>query len=134
MMKHFSRFDNLQNRHVLIFDDIGHFGPFIGEFLKLSGGTFRDLTLSELTFASTIPDEALKSISEFSKNLNIAMGKATGNTFFSFDRIDGGQIEARIIIEEGGLVTQGKPLGEQTDDRASILASIITTCDWLTNA
>lgn len=126
MMKHFSRFAHLQNRYVLVFDDIGRFGPFIGEFLKLHGGTFRDLTLSELTLASTIPDESLESISDFSRTLNIAMGKATGNTFFSFDRIGGGQIEVKLMIEEDGSASQGKPLAKDSDDRASILATIIT--------
>lgn len=127
MLKRLSALDHLQNRFVLVFDDISACYPLIKGFFETKQGVFRDLSLSETMFSADIPEEQLAIVSDFSKELNITGTKDVGIAFYGFDPTDSGELGIKLMIEEDGRVSEGKPLESKSQDRASVLATILVS-------
>lgn len=110
---------------ILVRDDVFGLYPLIEASLKILGGDFLDLSISNDglpdNIESAIPEDKLAAISEFSKQLHIA-DTAKDGAFFHFERIDHKRLGVKLVIDNG---EPGRILQSQSSDRASILATIL---------
>lgn len=129
MLMHINKFGHLQTRYVLVRSDISRFSSLINESMRINGGTFLNLLLSDErlpdNIPNIIPEDKLRLISEFSKQLHIADVKSSEAAYFSFKPKEEKELEVKVITEENGETEEGRPLEAQNVERASILATIL---------
>lgn len=129
MLMHINRFDHLKTRYVLVRSDISRFHSLINESMRINGGTFLNLLLSDErlpdNIPNIIPEDKLRIISEFSKQLHIADVKSSEAAYFSFIPKEEKRLEVKVITKENGETEEGRPLEGQNVDRTSILATIL---------